>query len=417
MTLFRTLLWWLLLAAFGALAWDLLSLDVGEMLIRWHGSTVTTTVAFFLVAWALLWFLAWALWQLLRLPFTGWQRLAQAQARNRLINGLVALHEGRNLRAETLLDKAAEDDDARVVARLSAREAALRRGDVLAAAGQQAALTARDPAAAALNAAEAWLAQGKPEAALETLQPWLERRALPPRGVMLQGLALAASGRASQALALLPALATEQDFSAEQLQSTRRQWQAEALRQSSHANELQQRWLDLDENLRKDADISLAYARRAAELGLEAQAETALAEVIDHSWTEELLWPWAQLPSARDDQRLPRAGRWLPQHPSSAALALALGRLCQRDGQLKHAEESLHRALALGAGSAAWEELGRVYTAMDDAQRAQACYANALRTLRGEAAHPLGGRSLRELIADEAIAEHRDEHGLPHLPR
>ena len=417
MILFRTLLWWLLLTAFGALAWDLLSLDVGEVLVRWHGSTITTSVAFFLVAWALLWFVAWALWQLLRLPFTGWQRMAQAQARNRLVNGLVALHEGRHARAEPLLDKAAEDKDARLVARLWAREAALRRGDLLAAASQQAALAAHDPLAAALNAADSFLAQDKADAALQALQPWLERRQLPPRGILLQGLALAAIGRASEALALLPALATGQDLPAEQVQGLRRRWQVASLQQAMHANELQQRWLELDAGIRSEPDIVLAYSRRAAELGLETQAEAALGEVLEQGWNETLVWPWAQLPAGRDDQRLARAERWLALHPSSSALALALGRLCRLAGQLKHAEESLHRALALGAGGVAWEELGRVYTAMDDAQRAQACYANALRMQRGEDAHPLGGRSLRELIADEALAEQRNEHGLPHLPR
>ena len=61
MSHFRTLLWWLLLAAFGALAWELLSLDVGELVIRWHGTTLTTTVAFALIAWLVLWVVAWAL--------------------------------------------------------------------------------------------------------------------------------------------------------------------------------------------------------------------------------------------------------------------------------------------------------------------------------------------------------------------
>jgi HemY protein len=80
-----------------------------------------------------------------------------------------------------------------------------------------------------------------------------------------------------------------------------------------------------------------------------------------------------------------------------------------------NAEEMLHRAIAQGAGAEAWEELGNVYTAQDDAARAQACYANALRNLRGEPARSLSGRSLREQIADEAVAEQRDEHGVPHL--
>ncbi len=140
MKVFRTLLWWLALAALGALAWELLSPDLGTVLVRWHGTTLTTTVAFFLLAWGLLWLALSALWWLLRLPFTGWQRLARREARLRLINGLAALYQGNFARAETLLAKAAEDPDSSFVALSAAHEAALRRGDVEAAAHWQHAL-------------------------------------------------------------------------------------------------------------------------------------------------------------------------------------------------------------------------------------------------------------------------------------
>jgi len=140
MKLFRTLLWWLALAALGALAWELLSPDLGTILVRWHGTTVTTTVAFFLLAWGLLWASLWMLWWLLRLPFAGWRRLAQHEARQRLVNGLTALYEGNLVRAETLLAKAAEDPGSRFVALSAALEAAKRRGDAEAAARWQRAL-------------------------------------------------------------------------------------------------------------------------------------------------------------------------------------------------------------------------------------------------------------------------------------
>ena len=415
MNLFRTLLWWLLLAAFGALAWELLSPDLGEVLIRWHGTTITTTVAFFLVSWGLLWFGLWLLWTLLSLPFTAWQRLAQTQARNRLINGLIALHEGRHARAESLLDKAAEERDAASVARLAAREAALRRGDLVAAASQQAALAKDDPLAAALNAADALLAQDKPQLVLEVLQSWFDKKLLPPRGMRMRGNALVGVGRASEAIALLGALSDEQNISAEQLTALERNWHAAALRQAAHANELHQRWNQLPARLREYEDVLLAYAARAGELGLEAEAANALADAIDRQWSEALVRQFARLPPAREDLRLPRAERWLADHPASPALALCLGRLCLRAQLLGNAEELLHRAIAQGAGAEAWEELGHAFTAKNDAARAQACYANALRSLRGEPARTLAGRSLREQIADEAVAEQRNEHGLPHL--
>ena len=303
MSLFRTLLWWLLLAAFGALAFELLSPDLGEVVLRWHGTTLTTTVAFSLVAWALLWFVLWMLWSLLRLPFTAWQRMAQAQARNRLVNGLVALHEGRHARAESLLEKAAEDPAAASVARLAARKAALRRGDLLSAASQQAALASADPLAAALDSAASLLAQGKPRLAVEALQPWAERN-LPPRGLQLRGEALVGADRAAEALPLLGALAREQTESSEQLAVLERRWQSHALSQSVHADGLMQRWNQLPARLREDAVLLLAFASRAGQLGLEAEAAEALAMAIERGWNDSLVGAYGRLPAAREDHRL-----------------------------------------------------------------------------------------------------------------
>ena len=413
MSAFRTLLWWLLLAALGALAYELLARDLGELVLRWHGFTVTTTVAFALLAWALLWFVCWLLWTVLRLPFTAWQRLAQAQARRRLVNGLVALHEGRHARAAGLLEKAAEDPEIATVARLGAREAALRRGDAVAAAHWQAALAEREPMLAAINSADALLAQGSAKSALDVLQPWQDKQSLSPRGLRLRGEALIASGRAVEALPLLPLLAREAEDDAAARAAREHAWQAAALTQSAHADELQQRWQGLSAAQREQAPLLAAYAARAGQLGLEGEAARVLGDAIEREWRESLLASYAALPAARDDTRLARARGWLAAHADSAALAQALGELAWRAGDLVYAEEALTRALAQGAGANAWEELGNVYTAREDAPRAQVAYANALRMSRGSAALPLSGRTLREQIAAEAVAEQRDEFGYP----
>jgi HemY protein len=412
---FRTLLWWLLLAALGALAYELLATDLGEVVMRWHGFTANTTVAFAIMAWGLLWFIGWSLWTVLRLPFTAWQRLAQAQARKRLVNGLVALHEGRNARAAALLEKAAEDEDSATLAQLAAREAALRRGDHSAAARLQQKLAEREPLVAALNTAEALVAQGNARAALDLLQPWQERQALPPRGLRLRGAALLATGRAADALPMLPLLARENELGAESFAALEREWHAAALMQSAHADELQQRWHALGAAQREQVPLLQAYAARAGQLGLEGEASNVLADALERRWDEALLPAYAALPTAREDTRLARAQGWLGAHADSAALALALGHLALRAGELGKAEEMLSRAEAQGAGAAAWEELGHVYTAREDSARAQLCYANALRVARAAPTVPLSGRSLREQIAAEAVAEQRDAFGYPKM--
>ena len=111
-----------------------------------------------------------------------------------------------------------------------------------------------------------------------------------------------------------------------------------------------------------------------------------------------------------------RAEVWLAQHPSSPGLLCGLARLYMETSQWARAEDHLHRAIAQCAGAEAWELLGHVWTAQEDPARAQIAYANALRVARGEAPLALSGRSLREQIADQAVAELRNEHGIPLLP-
>ena len=106
MNVFRGLIWCLLLAAVGAIAWESLATDMGFVLIRWHGKIIETTVAYGLIFWLLISVVLWSLWFLVRLPFNAWQALAKKQARSRLINGLQAFNEGRYARAENQIGRA-----------------------------------------------------------------------------------------------------------------------------------------------------------------------------------------------------------------------------------------------------------------------------------------------------------------------
>lgn len=415
MNLYRTLLLWLALAVSGALAWHWFSQDMGDVVVRFRGLTYTTTLAYFLLAWGLLWFLLWALWWLLRLPLRAWQRHARRQARNRLVIGLQALHQGRWARAESLLAKAAEDDDLRTAALLAAHRAAVTRGDVEAAARHQVALLAHDPQAAALEQAARLADGGRHDETLAALAG--VGAALPPRALLLQARALAGVGRASDAQAPLNALRREQALPADALAQLELELTAAGLAQTPQADGLMQRWQALPQRLQLSAPVAAAFAQRATQLNLDDYGLQAVADALDAGWDEGLARLYGQLPGGRDgDSRLGRAEAWLSAHASSPGLLITLGQLCREQKLWGKAEDYLHRALAQGAGAEAWERLGHVWTAQEDPARAQIAYANALRVSRGEAPLALGGRSLRDQIADQAVAEHRNEHGIPLLP-
>jgi HemY protein len=361
----------------------------------------------------LLWFGLWTLWYLLRLPFHAWRRLARRQARTRLATGLLALHEGRWARAESLLAAAADEPEARAAALLGAREAALRRDDRIAAATHLTTLAKADPNVAALLAAEAQLAQDDAAGAIASLQPLAERRALPPRGRVLLVEAQRRAGQAALALERLSELRNEPSLAADALTALETNVAADALAQSGDVDVLENRWQGLPPRLREMPSVVAAYARRAAALGREAAAADAIAAQLERAWDPDLVRVYGELPPDGDSRR-ERAEAWLAAHPDDPTLLLALGRLSARERLWSRAEEQLHRAVALGAGAEAWEALGAVHSAQGDSPRAELAYANALRVGRGEAALGIG-RTLREQIASEAVAELRNEHGLPLL--
>ena len=170
MNLFRTLLFWILLALAGALLAQLLLLDPGYVLVRYLGTTVEATLvgALLLLGAGLL--VAWLAWKALSWPFRLWRLRREQAARQRLVDGLDALHHGRHAEAERLLAQAALDPQCELPARIAAARAATARGDATAANAHLDALAATRPMARALALAEIALDQGRPADALAALE-------------------------------------------------------------------------------------------------------------------------------------------------------------------------------------------------------------------------------------------------------
>ncbi len=414
MNLFRNLLFWIVLALVGALLAQLLLADPGYVLVRYRGTDYTTTVAAGLLILIGVLFAAWLLWKLLSLPFRAWRGHRDRQSRARLGDGFESLHHGHYARAQKLLAQAAEDDSIAGVARSGAAQAALARGDMAAAQAQIDALGERHPASRAIAGAELALADGRPTDALVALDA-PAAQPLPPRGLALRADALAVSGQAAQAYGLLGPMRQQQALPEARLSELETRWAEAALHEAGDANVLADRWETLPKALKSEPRVVIAYADRAAALRWEDAAAKSIEQAIDTRWDERLAARYGSLPIGRIEQRRANAERWLPAHPASPALLLTLARLARAQGQWAQAQDYLHRALAQGAGSDAWEEFGHGFASAGDDASARISYANALRAGRGEAVEPLQGRDLRQQIHDQAVVEERDEHGMPRL--
>lgn len=414
MSLFRSILFWLVLAVLGALLAQVLLQDPGYVLVRYRGTDYTTTVAAGIgILLALMFGLA-LLWTLLRLPFRAWNRHRKRQARARLTDGLAAYERGEYARAEQLLKQAADAGDAEAVARCQAARAALARGDDAAAVALADGFGERHHAARAMLRAEQALARGRPDDALAALDT-PQAQPLPPRGLVLRAQALEAAGRGFDAYGLVGALRQQQALPSAKLDELQGRWAAQGLRQAADANVLADLWDALPAGLRTDPSVVGAYATRAAAMNWDEAATRSLEQALDAHWDEGLVDLYGRLPVARLAHRRAQLEHWLPAHPSSPALLLASARIAQAEGRWLQAEGMLHRAIAQGAGAPAWEALGDGAAHLGDEPRARLAYANALRSQRGEALLDLPGRDLRQQIGDTAAVEERDEHGMPRL--
>jgi HemY protein len=402
MKFFRNLLLLLTLAVIGALAWQPFVHDDSQVIINLRQWTYTTNVsrALLLLGIALLivWIVAW----LVRLPLRLWRGHRHKQHRARLAGGLLALHEGRWLRAEKSLEHAANDPAMRLPARLGAARAARERGDTAAVERHlQAASSDGSDAGVALDRADDLLRNSRPAEAVAALDAVASNNMLPPRALVLRARALAASGRAFDAYGTLGALRA-----------------AHALSNSDYAA-LEDRWDRLLAPLRSQADVIVAYADRASAFQLEDAAASAIENGLKSQWSEALALQYGRIPSGRltaAGARLAVAEGWFRAHSDSPALGITLGRLSREQNLWGKAEGYLHRAIAQGGGSEAWEELGNVYVAQGDDTHARQCYANALLAARGEPVEELPGRDIKERIFDESVIEERSEHGVPRLP-
>ena len=87
MNLFRSLLFWIVLALLGALAAQFLLSDPGYVLVRFRGTDYTSTVAAAAIGILVAVLVLGVLWKLLAFPFRTWRRHRDRNARARLGEG------------------------------------------------------------------------------------------------------------------------------------------------------------------------------------------------------------------------------------------------------------------------------------------------------------------------------------------
>lgn len=404
----------LLLALLGAWAWPYLAADPGYVLISFAGWSAEAS----LLAVVLLGVLAWLLlrWTLLLLrgPFRLLHRRRRAKARERLANAIVALQQGFPRRAEKLLQRAAGDPVQRSAALLCAADCARQRGDADAAQRYLLKLTDLDPSGIGVLAqARALLDAGAAERCLAVLEHGTDQGTAAPALLELRVRALAAAGRAVEALPLLPLLRRQRGREGQSIDALEAELAAAALLQSQDGAALDAVWNELPRSARGTQPVLVALAHAGHRLGQDALVAPELERALERRWDDALVALWGTLVHADPRRAIKRAEKWLAKWPDSSGLLWALGRLCHREQLWGKAEDFLQRAVS-GRPAASWEALGALYVDRNDYPRAQQALQNALYSARGEDTAPV--RALLTAPIEEPAVELRSSMGLPQLP-
>lgn len=270
MKAYRILLGLLGAALLAALAAWAIGTDPGYVYIQRGQRTVETSLVFALLAVVALWLLAWLAAWLLRWPLRAMRARARRRGHQQYSRGMLALAEGRPKRAENLLLAATRLRSLRAPALLGALTAARGRGDAVRHGEllQRLAETGEGDVAASVLRAQAELEDGRAGAAIELLTPLDQAQRLPPAGVRTLVAALTARGRARESLAMLARLRKAQAGAPAQMEAFEADVLAQALEQSTDAVNLRSLWAELSRAQRKSAPVAVAFARRAAALGL-----------------------------------------------------------------------------------------------------------------------------------------------------
>ena len=149
-------------------------------------------------------------------------------------------------------------------------------------------------------------------------------------------------------------------------------------RKSRDVNELRDYWQRLGAREREDVRIAADAAGAFIAHGDYREAQHIIESGLEREWDSALVALYGECPNAEVLPRIERAETWLRQHPSDAALLLALGRLCARQRLWGKARSYIEASLSLDESFQALMELARLLDEMGDPDAARRYYRRSL---------------------------------------
>ena len=377
---FLTLVTLLVLLA-GAGIGTLINVDPGYVLLAWGNTSIEMSIWVLLLGIVLV-FIAMSLSLrfiiALNLPFRvlgSWQetsRIKRMQLQTR--QGLLALADGQNVRAEKKFSELAATTTQPIVVLPALATAMGRQGKITQAQQVLNKLVVEFPSTKQLvylKLAEISLYQGHDEAALKALQSLHQ---LNPKHAEANQLLLDLLQRLQmwpELIGLLQVVGRCHQLSEEQLAqqqqlaygrafSTSRRQDGSAAKSS--LDQLQELWSKAPKSITNHDLSIIIYVKAMARIEGDSANKTQafIEQALKQQWSDELVLEYAHLPLTDVQKSLTKAEAWQANAKGSAALQLTLGRLCRRLELWGKAQDYLQASITLQASKEAHAEMARL---------------------------------------------------------
>ncbi len=375
----------------GAVLGTLINLDPGYVLLAWGGTSLEMSIWVLMICIGLLFVtLSFSLRFLLalNLPFLAlghWQQASRTKRMQAQIRqGLLALADGQNARAQTKLSPIAETTDQPFVVIPALAQALGRQGKLNEAKRLLDQFVKQFPNAkqlSLLKLAEIYAYQGHHKSALDSLQTLHQFNPKHAEANQLMMDLLTRLSMWNQLIELLAEVGRFKQFDDEQLAKQqqlayRQAFNSANTKQGSAAasclDELQVLWNKAPKAITADAPSIVDYAKAMARI--EGDTGTRTQIFIERSlakkWSDDLVLVYGHLPLNDIAKSLKQAEQWQEHAKNSAALQLTLGRLCVGLELWGKAEDYLNASIQLQASKEAHAEMARLQYKMGQIEQA-----------------------------------------------
>ena len=363
--------------------------DAGYVLVSYDTFAVETSVWFGVLILAGLYFLirfsVFVSTKIMRGGgnFGTWNRRRRVRgARQQTVQGLLLMAEGQWAEAKKLLVASATQVRSPLINYLNAARAAhelksmQERDDLLRKAHET---TPGSRFSISLTQAQLQKSSGQFEQCLATL---LQLRTETPKHTLVLTMLAGCYEELHEwqaLIELIPVLKKTRSFDADEID--RLQLLAWISRLEAEKSDLEGTFAAVPKELRRNEDLVTRYARILIAEGKPRLAETVVRAALEQSWAGGLVELYGHIVSDDVERQLVVAEGWLKARPNDPALLLCLGRICLMNKQWAKAREYLEVSLRLMRTPQVYGELGRLCSAMGDANRGSEYLSQALLTL------------------------------------